>query len=58
MIRGKLVKTTPSNLVAPCPRDKVNRMFRAAKSNALWVSDFAYVATWQRFVYVADMAQA
>ena len=27
--------------------------FRAPRPNALWVSDFTYVATWQGFVYVA-----
>jgi transposase InsO family protein len=53
VIRGKPVKTTVSNPAAPCPRDKVNRQFRAARPNALWVSDFTYVATWQGFVYVA-----
>ena len=52
-IRGKPVKTTISNPAAPCPRDKVNRQFRASRPNALWVSDFTYVATWQGFVYVA-----
>ena len=50
---GKPVKTTISNPAAPCPRDKVNRQLRAARPNALWVSDFTYVATWQGFVYVA-----
>jgi putative transposase len=53
VIRGKPVKTTVSNPAAPCPRDKVNRQFRATRPNALWVSDFTYVATWQGFVYVA-----
>jgi putative transposase len=53
VIRGKPVKTTISNPAAPCPRDKVNRQFRAPRPNALWVSDFTYVATWQGFVYVA-----
>jgi putative transposase len=53
VIRGRPVKTTVSNPAAPCPRDRVNRQFRAAKPNALWVSDFTYVATWQGFVYVA-----
>ena len=46
-------KTTISDKAAPCPRDKVNRQFRAPRPNALWVSDFTYVATWQGFVYVA-----
>ena len=53
VIRGKPVKTTVSNPAVPCARDKVNRGFRAAKPNALWISDFTYVATWQGFVYVA-----
>src|SRR5919206_4595642 len=52
-IRGKAVKTTISNPAAPCPRGKGNRQFQAARPNALWVSDFTYVATWQGFVYVA-----
>ncbi len=37
----------------PCPADRVNRHFHAPHPNALWVSDFTYVATWQGFVYVA-----
>ena len=52
-VRGKAVKTTISNPATPCPCDKVNRQFQAARPNALWVSDFTYVATWQGFVYVA-----
>ena len=50
---GKAVKTTIGNPAAPCPRDKVNRQFQAARPNALWVADFTYVASWQGFVYVA-----
>ena len=30
----------------------VNRQFKAPRPNALWVSDFTYVATWAGFVYV------
>ena len=52
-VRGKPVKTTVSDKAAPCPRDKVNRQFQAPRPNALWVSDFTYVATWAGFVYVA-----
>jgi hypothetical protein len=37
----------------PCPLDPVNRQFHAERPNALWVSDFTYVSTWQGFVYVA-----
>lgn len=52
-VRGKTVRTTISDKAAPCPRDKVNREFRAPAPNRLWVSDFTYVATWTGFVYVA-----
>ena len=53
VIRGSKVRTTLSNRSAPCPLDHVNRQFQAPRPNALWVSDFTYVATWQGFVYVA-----
>ena len=53
VIRGKPVRTTISNPAAPCPRDHVNREFKASRPNELWVSDFTYVSTWQGFVYVA-----
>ncbi len=53
VVRGKPVKTTISDKATPCPLDKVNRQFRAERPNALWVSDFTYVSTWQGFVYVA-----
>jgi hypothetical protein len=49
-VRGKVVKTTVPDTSAPCPRDKVNRVFRAPAPNLLWVSDFTYVSTWQGFV--------
>jgi putative transposase len=52
-VRGKIIKTTVPDTSVPCPRDKVNRQFRAAAPNVLWVSDFTYVSTWQGFAYVA-----
>ena len=52
-VRGKSVKTTIIDRSVPCPLDRVNRQFQALRPNALWVSDFTYVATWQGFVYVA-----
>ena len=51
--RGKVVRTTIPNHAAVCPRDKVNRQFNASRPNALWVSDFTYVSTWQGWLYVA-----
>jgi putative transposase len=53
VIRGKTVRTTVSDPNAPCPLDHVKRQFKADRPNALWVSDFTYVSTWQGFVYVA-----
>jgi putative transposase len=53
IIRGKPIRTTTPNKSAPGPLDRVNRQFKAARPNSLWVSDFTYVATWQGFVYVA-----
>ena len=52
-VRGQPVKTTVGDKAAPCPLNKVNRQFQAPRPNALWVSDFTYVATWAGFVYVA-----
>ena len=52
-VRGKKPKTTVSDSAKPCPEDRVNREFQAPCPNALWVSDFTYVATWAGFVYVA-----
>jgi putative transposase len=40
------------------PADRVNRQFQVPRPNALWVSDFTYVATWQGFVYVAFVIDA
>ncbi|GJD86286.1 Putative transposase InsK for insertion sequence element IS150 [Methylobacterium haplocladii] len=36
----------------------MNRQFKAPRPNALWVSDFTYVATWTGFVYVAFVIDA
>ncbi|MFV0625413.1 IS3 family transposase [Sphingomonas sp. ac-8] len=58
VVRGKPVKTTISDKAAPCPLDRVNRQFQALRPNALWVSDFTYVATWRGFVYVAFVIDA
>jgi putative transposase len=51
--RGKVVRTTISDMKAACPLDRVNRQFKAERPNQLWVSDFTYVSTWQGWLYVA-----
>ena len=48
VIRGKPVRTTICDKAASCPLDHVNRQFHAPRPNALWVSDFTYVATLDR----------
>ena len=57
-VRGREVRTTVSNPATPCPLDRVNRQFHAPRPNALWLSDFTFVATWQGFVYVAFIIDA
>ena len=58
VVRGKAVKTTVSDMADACPRDQVNRQFRAPAPNMLWLSDFTYVSTWQGFAYVAFIIDA
>ena len=58
IVRGRKVRTTVPNPAVACPLDHVNRQFRAPRPNALWVSDFTYVATWSGFVYVAFVIDA
>ena len=53
VMRGKVVRTTIGDAKAPCPLDRVNRVFKADRPNELWVSDFTYVSTWQGWLYVA-----
>ena len=53
VVRGRKIRTTVPDPSVACPLDRVNREFKAPRPNALWVSDFTYVATWSGFVYVA-----
>lgn len=58
VVRGRRVRTTVPDPAATCPLDRVNRQFKAACPNRLWVADFTYVATWVGFVYVAFVIDA
>ena len=58
VVRGREIRTTVSNPAVACPLDWVNRQFHAPRPNALWLSDFTYVATWQSFVYIAIVIDA
>lgn len=53
VMRGKRVRTTVPDAIAPRPLDRVNRQFKAARPNQIWISDFTYVSTWQGWLYVA-----
>jgi transposase InsO family protein len=57
-VRGKVKRTTVGDPARPCPLDRVNRDFRPARPNLLWVSDFTYVATWRGFAHVAFVIDA
>jgi transposase InsO family protein len=52
VIRGKPIRTTISDKSAPCPLERVNRVFHAP-APMLWLSDFTYVSTWAGFVCLA-----
>ncbi|MGH8591690.1 MAG: IS3 family transposase [Gammaproteobacteria bacterium] len=56
--RGMRVRTTVPAEIIPFPMDRVNRNFQVSRPNALWVSDFTYVATWRGVVYVAFVIDA
>jgi putative transposase len=51
--RGAKRRTTLPDPAAPRPADLVERDFRAARPNELWVVDFTYVSTWQQTAYTA-----
>ena len=43
--RGKVVRTTMLDTIAPCPLDRVNRHCKADRPDQSCVSDFTYVST-------------
>jgi transposase InsO family protein len=53
IIRGNVKKTTVPGKGQPRPKDKGKQKVRAPAPNMPWVSDFTYVSTWQKVVYVA-----
>jgi putative transposase len=56
--RGRRVVTTRPDPAAARPADLVQRRFRPAEPNRLWVADFTYVPTWSGMVYVAFVIDA
>jgi transposase InsO family protein len=57
-VRGRKFKTTVPDEAADRPADLVNRDFRPAAPNRLWVADLTYVSTWRGHVYVAFVVDA
>ena len=57
-VRGRRHRTTVPDAAAPRPADLVQRDFRAAGPNRLWVADLTYVRTWSGFAYVAFIIDA
>jgi putative transposase len=54
VVRGKVsVRTTVGDAADSRPADLVQRQFRAAAPNRLWVADLTYVKTHSGWVYVA-----
>jgi putative transposase len=51
--RRRATRTTRRDPAAVSGADLVQRQFRAAAPNQLWVADITYLPTWQGFVYLA-----
>jgi putative transposase len=51
--RGRPKRTTIAGDLTIRPADLVQRQFRAARPNQLWVCDLTYLRTWAGFAYLA-----
>lgn len=58
VVRGRRAKTTLGAGKMAWPIDRVKRLFKASRPNALWVSDLTYVAAGYGFSYVAFVIDA
>ena len=58
VVRGRRQRTTVADVTAARPADLVQRDFRPAAPNRLWVADLTYVRTWAGFAYVAFIIDA
>jgi putative transposase len=56
--RQKTKRTTVPAKKAELPADLVNRNFKAAEPNQLWVNDLTYVPIWSGFAYTAFVIDA
>jgi len=53
VVRGKTVRTTIPDPAAACALDRVDRQFKAAHPDRLWVASFTDIATWGGIIYTA-----
>src|SRR4051812_3492349 len=53
VLRGRRKRTTIADETAARPADLVDRQFRTARPNQLWVADITYASTWEGWLYVA-----
>jgi putative transposase len=53
LVRGRKTRTTIAGKDDRRASDLLNRQFRTAAPNRVWVTDFTYCSTWSGFVYVA-----
>jgi transposase InsO family protein len=53
VVRGRKPRTTIADTKAPRAPDLVDRDWNVDAPNRVWVTDFTYVRTWQKMVYVA-----
>lgn len=51
-VQGRRCRTIVPAVSTSRPTGLVRRVFRRDTSNALWVADLTYVATWDEVVYV------
>ena len=56
--RRRFVRTTTADIHALLPPDLVDRNFRIAELDRLWVADITYIATWTGFLYLAIVLDA
>lgn len=56
--RRRFVRTTVADEYAHLPPDLVDRNFRIAELDRLWVADITYVPTWAGFLYLAIVLDA
>ena len=56
--RRRFVRTTVADAHAHLPPDLVDRDFRIAELDRLWVADITYIATWAGFLYLAIVLDA